>query len=213
MAKNKNQKEEQDPTKDLQNMEKNWQEEVDPEAYGAPTMNQPENSENLVKWQLDIKEELTRIEHLLRNHVPKADGRGNIYYEEPPEDQKLFNEKGVNEILNLLNWYLNKNIILSNFDEKTIKERCMEFQKRLANLIHDNYQDFGLNTKKKIKHVPMIVMNLTNTVEAAYNRAMNGGERESLRTARTVTQSEPMQQGITGQQSKPGIFNPRRWIG
>lgn len=204
--KNPNKQKEQDPVEDL---EKEFED--DPgDMQGAPTMNQPDTSENLVKWQLDIKEELTRIEHLLRNHIPKSDGRGNIIYEEPPAEQKLFNEKGVNEILNLLNWYLNKNIILSNFDESTIKERCHEFQIRLTNLIHNNYQDFGLDTKKKAKHVPMIVTNLVNTVEAAYNRALNGGERESLRTARSVTQTEPMQQQ-GGQQSRWSILRPSTW--
>lgn len=197
---------------DMSELRDNWQDEP-AEPQGSPSMFYPENSENLIKWQLDIKEELTRIEHLLRNHIPKTDSRGNVYYVEPPASEKLFNEKGVNEILNLLNWYLNKNIILSNFSEPTINERCQEFQKRLADLVHNNYQDFGLDTKKKIKHVPMIVMNLTNTVEAAYNRALNGGERESLRTARTVTQNEPMmnQNDISMQQRKWSPFKPSTW--
>ena len=46
-------------------------------------------------------------------------------------------------------------------------------------------------------------MNIINTVEASYNRSLNGGERESLRTARTVTQSEPL--GSFGQQNMQQI--------
>lgn len=160
--------------------------------HNAPTMFNSENYDNLVKWQLDIKDELVRIEHLLRKHVPATDKNGNVYYKEASKENQIFNEVGVNEIMNLLAWYLNKNIILSNFDEKEVKMRCSQFHGYLTDFIFCNYEKFGLDTKEKIKHFPMIVMNITNTIEAAYNRALKGGERESLRTARTVTQSEPI---------------------
>ena len=183
----------------------------------APTMFKTENSDNLVKWQLDIKEELERIEHLLRKHVPKTDEQGNTYFEEADKENQLFNEVGVNEIINLLAWYLNKNIILSNFKEDDIQERCRQFAKYLSNFIFNNYQKFGLDNKEKIKHYPMIVMNLVNTVEAAYYRALNGGERESLRTARQVVQSEPLvNQAAYGmpqqiQAPKKSLLKPWTW--
>ena len=183
----------------------------------APVTFNNEDYDNLIKWQLDIKEELVRIEHLLRKHVPKADDKGNVFYTEPEECNKLFNELGVNEIMNVLAWYLNKNIILSNFTEEDIKLRCRQFGDFLADFIFNNYQRFGLNTKEKIKHYPMVVMNIINTVEAAYNRALNGGERQSLREARQVTQTEPlanpyMNQGY-GQpnSSKRSILKPWTW--
>lgn len=166
---------------------------IDPYA-AAPSMFNREDQENLVKWQLDIKDELVRIEHLLRKHIPQIDKDGNVYYQKPKHEDTLFNETGVNEILNLLAWYLNKNIILSNFDEKTINKRCSQFAQFLKDFIYNNYQRFGLDSKEKIKHYPIVVMNIVNTVEAAYNRALNGGERNSLRSARMVTQTEPLNQ-------------------
>ena len=181
----------------------------------SPTMFNDVDHENLIKWQLDIKEELVRIEHLLRKHVPTADDKGNIYYKDPEEKDKLFNELGVNEIMNVLAWYLNKNIILSNFSEDEVKLRCKQFGDYLADFIFWNYQRFGLDTQEKIKHYPMVVMNIVNTVEAAYNRALNGGERESLRTARQVTQSEPLggMGGMYGQPTKPrrSVLKPWTW--
>lgn len=173
--------------------------------YAQNIFGSPEN-DNLVKWQLDIKEELERIEHLLRKHVPKIDENGNEYYSAPEDGEELFNEKGVNEILNLLAWYLNKNIILSNFSEEQIDLRMQQLGNELTNFIFNNYEDFGLTTKDKIKHYPIVVMNIVNTIEAAYYRALNGGERESLRTARTVTQSEP----IGGHQLHPSQFSNQR---
>jgi hypothetical protein len=181
----------------------------------APTMFHEENSENLIKWQLDIKEELVRIEHLLRKHVPKIDEEGNTYYADALEENQLFNEQGVNEIMNLLAWYLNKNIILSNFSEEDIKLRCKQFHQVLTDFIFNNYERFGLTDKHKIKHYPMVVMNITNTVESAYNRALNGGERESLRTARTVQQTEPIMNpyGTQGMynQGRKSLLKPWTW--
>jgi len=192
------------------------------QMYNAPTYFKSDEQENLIRWQLDIQEELERIENLLRKYIPKTDKNGRVYYAQPREEDQLFNEKGINEILNLLAWYLNKNIILSNFSEEDIKVRCKQFHKFLTNFIFNNYQEFGLDTKEKIKHYPMIVMNLTNTVEAAYNRALNGGERTSLRTARSVVQNEPLGQGygmhggmgmggMPQPQKKFSLFKPTTW--
>lgn len=190
--------------------------------YNAPTIFKDEGEENLIRWQLNIEEELERIEHLLRKHVPKYDEKTKkVFFVPPPEEEQLFNETGINEILNLLHWYLNKNILLSNFKEEDIKMRCFQFHNYLTDFIFNNYQRFGLNTSEKIKHYPMVVMNLTNTIEASYNRALNGGERTSLRTARSVVQSEPlgyggMQMGGMypgmNQQKKFSLLKPTTWI-
>ena len=186
----------------------------------ASTMFQSEENDNLVKWQLDINEELERIEHLLRGNIPKRDSNGNEYWEEPKDDRdKLFNEKGVREILKVLKWYLNKNIILSNFDEDDINLRVKQFANVFSDFIFNNYEDFGLDTPEKMKHYPLVIINITNTVEASYFRALHGGERNSLRTARTVTQSEPLgmgfSQGFAGQSQsqkrKFNFFKPSTW--
>ena len=68
---------------------------------------------------------------------------------------------------------------------------------------------------QKIKMYPIIVRELIDAVHSAYLRAYRGGERESLRTARTVTQSEPLygnnpnSQGIG--QNKFKLYNPSTW--
>lgn len=186
------------------------------QQHYASTMFSAENNDNLVKWQLDIKEELARIEHLIRKHIPATDQDGNEYYKEAPKENQIFNETGVNEILNLLAWYLNKNIILSNFNEKQINQRCEQLGEELINFVFNNYENFGLNDKEKIKHFPIVVMNILNTIEAAYNRAWRGGERESLRTARTVIQSENSRGGqqmlMPQQQRKFSLVKPTTWF-
>lgn len=208
------------PYDEAMNPNSDYYEEDNQPIHNAPTFFKNEDQENLIRWQLDIHEELERIEHLLRKHIPKTDQDGKVYFVAPPKEQQIFNETGINEILNLLSWYLNKNILLSNFTEKDIKLRCLQFHRYLTDFIFNNYQKFGLDNKEKIKHFPMIVMNLTNTVEAAYNRALNGGERTSLRTARSVVQNEPLGMGgmyggygggMMQQQKKFSLLKPTTW--
>ena len=73
------------------------------------------------------------------------DHNGNLYYSNPEPDDQLFNERGIQEILNLLAWYLNKNIILSNFDEKTINQRCYQFQLFLTDFITQSFHAFSIS--------------------------------------------------------------------
>ena len=65
----------------------------------------------------------------------------------------------------------------------------------------------------------MIIRELVDAVHSSFLRALNGGERDSLRQARQITQSENlMGQGIIGSsafgsQKERGFLNPMRYIG
>jgi len=69
---------------------------------------------------------------------------------------------------------------------------------------------------EKRKVYPMIVRQLVDAVHSAYLRALHGGERESLREARQINQTEALSSGgVTlnnyGQQRKErGLLNPLR---
>ena len=57
-------------------------------------------------------------------------------------------------------------------------------------------------------------MNIVNTIEAAYHRALGGKERDSLRTARMVNQAENLNQQNTYpiKQSKSfNLLKPTTW--
>ena len=111
-------------------------------------------------------------------------------YEVVDEERKLLNERGAQEIEKIIRNYLNRNTLLSNYDIKTINQRMYQFSERLRRFIFLNYEEFGLTTDYKMKHFEMLVMNIADMVESAYLRALGGGERESLRTARQVFQTE-----------------------
>lgn len=187
----------------------------------ATTMFSGQEDDNLVKWQLDIKEELERIERLLRKQVAKIDKDGNEYFADPKPGDELFNERGVQEILNILAWYLNKNIILSHFEEEHINMRMEQFGDVLIDFIFNNYQGFGMDTKDKMKHYAMIIMNIVNTVEAAYRRALYGHTSKNLKTQYSVTQTQGMYgnnnqghpQVPVVQQPKKRRWSPTTWFG
>lgn len=177
--------------------------------YGGQDENQ-----NLIQYQLDIKEELEDIEHLLRGQTVKTDQQGNKKWVDPTNaGDVLLNERGVQEILKILRMYLNKNILLSNFDEDTINMRVKQFSLRLMRNIFMNYDEYGMTTEYKTRQFEMIVMNITDMVEAAYFRALGGQERESLRKSMNVLQHEnPSQQQFYPQPQAPkSKWNPLSW--
>lgn len=174
--------------------------------------------DNLIRWQLDLKEDLDRIYHLLRGHRVQEDADGNITYVEPSDDNlKPFNEFGVQLLMNIMAFYLNRNTLLSNYDEETINWKIMDVGNKIIDIIHNRYEEMGMNTKEKQKMYPMIVQELVDTIHSAYLRALNGGERDSLRTARHVAQTDnpvlrtPGYYGDVSGKKKFSIVNPRTW--
>lgn len=240
--------------------------------FGLPQDN------NLIEYQLDLREILDRIYHLLKGHQIKEDEKGNIIYQEPKNTEMImFNDFGVDLIMNIMSFYLNRNTLLSNYEEETINWKVLDFGNELIDLIHNKYEKMfyvptfeecinifiekekiKLKNKyiiyrdvlkididekeavklidiesnydniiqkieevkhdilfEKIKMFPMIVKELVDTVHSAYLRALNGGERESLRTARSVVQTDNQNQNLQNQnlnQNKGVKFwNPMTW--
>lgn len=227
------------------------------------------NDENLIKWQLDLRDELDRIYHLLKGDVIHEDKDGNVFYKEPIDDElKPFNEFGVQLVMNIISFYINKNTLLSNYDEETIKWKVLDFGNEISDLILCRYKDMMMTTsfekefkkeygcdceilsdgdyivkiddyhyylsnkvkikiktmiaehlERKVELYPMIVQELVDSIHSAYLRALAGGERESLRTARVVSQNENIGMQSRMNVPNPGsinkkfsFFNPKTWL-
>lgn len=172
--------------------------------------------ENLIKWQLELDSILERVEHMLKGDKPTYKNGSIIYISTDNEDERIFNDDGVAEIMRLLSLYINRNTILSNFQPDQINEKVLTLGRALSNLIYLKYDSFGLKTLDKRKLYEVIVVQITDVVHASLLRALYGGERDSLRTARTVSQSEPINQNgmmqMPMQMKERGFFNPMRWI-
>jgi len=95
-----------------------------------------ETPTSMIKEQLDMGEELERIDYLLRGYVLD---KGNWV---APKDNDLvvFSDYGVHLIRNTIAWYLNKNTLLSNYDEDTINNKMFDFANDLNDTIFMEYE-------------------------------------------------------------------------
>ncbi len=177
--------------------------------------NQAQDS-NLIVWQLELDNILERIEHLLKGDIIKDDGEGNITYETPDDESLIIlNNYGAQLIMNVISFYLNRNTILSNYDDKRINEILFDLGNELSDVVYINYEQMGMTSMEKKSRHEILVLNILHTIESAYNRSLGGGERDSLRSARVVTQSITPAGGIAhslpGKRYGGGFLNPKNW--
>jgi hypothetical protein len=175
-------------------------------------------TDNLIKWQLELNDILERAEHILREDIVVFENNNTVWKPNPNPERNIFNDYGVHEIMRVLSMYINRNTILSDYEPDVICDKVFDFGLEISNLIFMKYELFGLDTLEKRKNYSILVREIVDIVNSAYNRALYGGERESLRTARQISQAENLSpQGIninTGEPKKErGLLNPLRWIG
>lgn len=205
-------------------------------------------AQDIAEQQLNLQEELDRIYHLLSGHVLGISD-GNEVWLEPQDDRlKIFSEYGVKQIMNIILFYINKNTLLSNYDEETIRWKVKDFAIELSDLIYNRYESFfhyptpeelfdiykpimnrqRLNITEeelyqkcihwsneelssKMRHYPMIVMAVVDSVHSTYLRALNGEERESLRKIMHVSQSANMNEASKKPNQSFSIWRPSSW--
>ncbi len=180
---------------------------------GAYSSFQQNQDQNLIVWQLELDNILERIEHLLRGDIVEEDAEGNIVYKTPEDtDLIVLNDYGVKLIMNVISFYLNRNTILSRYNEERIMNILYDLGIELADLIYISYDKMGLDTQEKKARYPVLGMNILHTIESAYRRALGGGERDSLRSARIVTQTEPLGGQMMAQKKQNfSLFKPASW--
>ena len=174
-------------------------------------------NENLIVFQLEVDELKDKIYHLLRGDILIPDENGNMIYSDSDDDSlKTLNDYGVKLIMNTLEFYLNRNTLLSHYKDERINKILFDLGNKLRKIIYINYEKMGMDTIEKQSRYPMIVLNILHSVESAYRRSLMGGERESLRSARVVTQTQPIGNGnnIMVNQKRRGfsLLNPRSWV-
>lgn len=189
----------------------------DPRARSSNTFVAGTYNENLIQWQLELDTILERIEHMLRGDKPTW-ANGSVIWSKPEtDDEKILNDFGVAEIMRVLSNYVNRNTILSNYKEEIINEKMFDLGNELSDLIYLKYEAMGLDNLEKRKLYPIIVRELVDVIHSSYLRALHGGERESLREARQVTQTDNAMGGNTIINTQPqmrtrGFLNPLRYI-
>jgi hypothetical protein len=100
-----------------------------------------EAEQNLAEAQLDCEQTLNKIYHLLKqdNLQPNADGVLE-WTEIKDSKKKVLTEEGVEKIMQIMTSYINKETLLSNFDDKMIMRRMLEFSLSLSAVLFMKYE-------------------------------------------------------------------------
>lgn len=191
---------------------------IDPQAMSKTSSFMTQKDENLIRWQLELNDILERAEHILRGDVPKYVNGTLIWVDNPYPDQNPLSEWGVQEVMKILAMYINRNTILSDYNNDEINWKVYDFGRRLNNLFFMRYDELGMDNEQKRKNYEILVGEMVDLVHSAYKRALHGGERRSLREMISVQQSHQSSGfqsiGPDGypQPKERGILNPMRAI-
>lgn len=102
-----------------------------------------EGEKNLAEAQLDVEETLTKINHLLKQDVLKVNSQGILEWASISDEKKrVLTDEGVDRIMQVIQSYINKETLLSNFDDKMIDRRMLEFSLAFSALIFLKYEIF-----------------------------------------------------------------------
>lgn len=102
-----------------------------------------EVEKNLAEAQLDCEETLTKINHLLKQDALKVNENGILEWVEISDKKKrVLTDEGVDKIMQIMQSYINKETLLSNFDDKMIARRMLEFSLSFSGLIFLKYEIF-----------------------------------------------------------------------
>lgn len=208
-----------------------------------------QDNRNIIEFQLNLQDELDRIYHLLKGDVLLMDDEGNSRWQEPEDDRlKILSDYGVKQIMNIIYFYINKNTLLSNYDEEMIFWKVKDFGTELADLIFNRYEAFfsypspeelyrkyyvickreNLNItpmklyekciqwskeelQSKLRHYPIIIQALVDSVHSTYLRALKGEERESLRRNTNIHATYDNRFPQEDNQNKFKLFKPTAW--
>jgi hypothetical protein len=95
-----------------------------------------ERNESLAVQQLDMSEELERMDNLLRGRIQKRNSKGEIVWVDPRNKTSIcLSDEGVQFILNSMSFYLNKNTLLSNNDVETINHKMEDYADSLSDAL------------------------------------------------------------------------------
>tara|TARA_R100001530_G_scaffold112567_1_gene79568 strand:- start:2156 stop:2956 length:801 start_codon:yes stop_codon:yes gene_type:complete len=118
-------------------------------AMQQQDMSLQDQSKGMVSEQLDLTEVLERINHLLRGYVLVKDENDEMVWKKPVDnDMIILSEYGVNYIMGAVQWYLNKNTLLSNYDDKQIFGKMEDFS---TTIVDDVFMEYD-----KMFHYPTL---------------------------------------------------------
>jgi len=194
---------------------------TDPRTQSRHSSFMTRQESDMARWQLELNDILERIEHILKGDKPEFREGNIIWIDNPDKELNTLNDRGVKEVLKILAIYVNRNTILSDYEDDEIRVVLLDFGKRLNNLLFMKYDDYGMEDEDKRKEYEMIVGAVTDIIYSAYKRAKHGGERRSIREMVSIQHSS--QTGVSpdgrvvinaggGGMKERGLLNPMRYV-
>jgi len=181
------------------------------------------NNDDVAKLQLELNDILEQTEHILSGDVVVWKNGKREWQSNPKPEENTLSKEGVRKIMLELQNYVNRHIIMGDYDIQDIKIIMKDYGKKLNNLIFMKYEELGMDNEAKRQEYASLCMNIVNLVYGSYSRAKDGQERDSLRKMMNIQGSYQAQGmgvggmggGITlntqGQKSR-GVLNPMRYI-
>ena len=148
------------------------QQRQDPRMYAQNSAFAPQFQDNLIKWQLELDNILERCEHILRGDKLVFDNGNLTWQPNIMEKDNILNEYGVAEIMRILSMYLNRNTILSDYDDTEIREKVLDFGRELNDLFYMKYEEMGLVGLEKRKNYPMLIREMVDIVHSSYKLSL-----------------------------------------
>ena len=182
-------------------------------AFSTPKM------DDIARYQLELNDLLEQTEHILKGDIVVWDNGAKDWRANPHPELNPLNSEGIRKIMLDLQNYINRHIVLGDYDTDDINRIMKDYGKKVADLIFMKYEEMGMDTEEKRQEYASITMNIVNLVYASYSRAKDGGERRSLREMINI-QGTYQQQGMAGgqqmingqAQKSRGILNPMRYV-
>ena len=131
-----------------------------------------EAEKNLIVAQLEVDETLSYIYHLLRQDVLVFDSEGNSSWKPIPNSKdRILTDYAIDSLMKLMRSYINKETLLSNFDEKKVRRRMLEFSLALnANMFMKYELYFRTPSFEECKEI------LRERIEEQVKRKLFAGE-------------------------------------
>lgn len=135
---------------------------------------QTQAAAELSKWQLENRDIINDIMYYIKGF--EFDEKAKAWMKTGPE--KL-NRLGQNQIQSWLRTYSSKNTILSRFKEEKVNKTMRQTGLLIAYDLFTGYEKYDIISLSEMR---VITWKILRFVEGAYARAINGGERELLKT-------------------------------
>lgn len=109
--------------------------------YAQVSSFQSTKSSDLAQYQLDTTPLLIMIENLLSARKLKKFEDGSERWVDPTDDRvKVFTPYGVEQIMNLINFYVTPNTLLSHYTEERVKQILDTFSEALTDTVLEKYE-------------------------------------------------------------------------